>query len=248
MRSISSAQALGQSCGQTVGTTSSGKDRLRLDPTEYRDERARSRSWQTAPLFAAKRNHKFHRDCQATKSAADLQQPLAFAIELPTSPVSNIFGTPPGHSGRSASTILRRRSKSVASIARTKVSTTAAIVAASPGVMVPAASAEVTAFIAGAISAALSIGGDSNLTVRSRQGGRMRSMQSRVAPTGQSPWAEGPRVAGERQLDGPPGHGLEPAFEQSRGGERLLVTGPGPPAGGVARPALRQQPPARVLR
>ena len=59
----------------------------------------------------------------------------------------------------SASTSRKRRSKSLVSIARTKVSTTAAIVAASPGVITPPASAEVTAFIAGAMSAALSIGG-----------------------------------------------------------------------------------------
>ena len=62
-----------------------------------------------------------------------------------------------------------------------KVSTTAAIVAASPGVIAPSANAEVTAFIAAAISAALSIGGSANLTVRSRQAGRIRSRQSRIA-------------------------------------------------------------------
>ncbi|HXO91389.1 MAG TPA: hypothetical protein VN849_11435, partial [Stellaceae bacterium] len=38
-----------------------------------------------------------------------------------------------------------------------------------------------TAFIAGAISAALSIGGKMNFTVRSRHGGRMRSMHRRNA-------------------------------------------------------------------
>jgi hypothetical protein len=74
-----------------------------------------------------------------------------------------------------------RRSKSLVSIARTKVSTTAAIVAASPGAIAPSASAEVTAFITAAISAALSIGGSTNLTARSRQAGRTRSMQSLIA-------------------------------------------------------------------
>jgi hypothetical protein len=74
---------------------------------------------------------------------------------------------------------------------RTNVSTTAAIVPASPGVITPPASAEVTAFIAVAMSwafsprglsrGALSIGGNANLTVRSRQGGKMRSRQSRIA-------------------------------------------------------------------
>lgn len=82
---------------------------------------------------------------------------------------------------RSASRSCRRRSKSLVSIARTKVSTTAAIVAASPGVIMPSAGAEVTAFIAAAMSAALSIGGKTNFTTRSRHGGRMRSMQSRNA-------------------------------------------------------------------
>src|SRR6202011_1828086 len=43
------------------------------------------------------------------------------------------------------------------------------------------ANAEVTAFIAGAMSAALSIGGSWNLTVRSRHGAKMRSRQSRIA-------------------------------------------------------------------
>jgi hypothetical protein len=50
------------------------------------------------------------------------------------------------------------------------------IIAGSPGVIMPPASAEVTALIAAAMSAALSIGGNTNLAVRSRQGGRMRSI------------------------------------------------------------------------
>ncbi|HYZ40788.1 MAG TPA: hypothetical protein VE687_09195 [Stellaceae bacterium] len=57
----------------------------------------------------------------------------------------------------------------------------AAILPASPGVIWPPASAAVTAFIAAAMSAALSIGGNANLTVRSRHGGRRRSRQSRIA-------------------------------------------------------------------
>src|SRR6516164_4759902 len=47
--------------------------------------------------------------------------------------------------------------------------------------MMPRASAEVTAFIAAAISLAFSIDGSVNLTGRSRHGGKMRSMQSRNA-------------------------------------------------------------------
>ncbi len=49
------------------------------------------------------------------------------------------------------------------------MSTTAAIVAASPGVITPAGKCGGTAFIKGAMSAALSIGGKANLTLRSRQ-------------------------------------------------------------------------------
>src|SRR6478752_1144854 len=55
-----------------------------------------------------------------------------------------------------SSSSCRRRSKLLASIARTKVSTTAAILSASRGVIAALASAEVTAFIAAAISWALS--------------------------------------------------------------------------------------------
>jgi hypothetical protein len=55
-----------------------------------------------------------------------------------------------------SSSSCKRRSKSLASIVRTKVSTTAAILFASPGVMAPLASAEVTAFIAAAMSWAFS--------------------------------------------------------------------------------------------
>jgi hypothetical protein len=62
----------------------------------------------------------------------------------------------------------KRRSNSLVSIARSKMSTTAAILPASPGAITPLASAEVTAFIAGAISAGLLIGGNADLTARSR--------------------------------------------------------------------------------
>jgi hypothetical protein len=51
----------------------------------------------------------------------------------------------------------------------------------SAGLIAPSATAEVTAFIAGAIIAAISIGGGANLTVRSRQRGSLRSTQSRIA-------------------------------------------------------------------
>src|SRR6266404_5417851 len=50
----------------------------------------------------------------------------------------------------------RRRSKSLASIAPTKVSTAAAILSASPGVIAPVASAEATAFIPAAMKAVAS--------------------------------------------------------------------------------------------
>ena len=55
-------------CGHTLGTMSSGEDRIQLDPTEYRDELAGSRSGKTAPLFAARRNHQFYLDSRSTKS------------------------------------------------------------------------------------------------------------------------------------------------------------------------------------
>jgi hypothetical protein len=67
---------------------------------------------------------------------------------------------------------------------RSGIANSAAIVATSPGVIMRPASAEVTAFIAATMSwafsprarpvGALSIGGETNLTMRSRQGGRMR--------------------------------------------------------------------------
>jgi hypothetical protein len=57
----------------------------------------------------------------------------------------------------------------------------AAILSASPDVIAPAASAEVTAFVAAAISEALSISASMKLTAGSRQGGRMRSRQGRMA-------------------------------------------------------------------
>jgi hypothetical protein len=50
--------------------------------------------------------------------------------------------------------------------------------AASPGVVSPWASAEITAFIAAAMFAGLSIGGSLNLTARSRQTGRRRSTRA----------------------------------------------------------------------
>jgi hypothetical protein len=68
----------------------------------------------------------------------------------------------------------------------------------SPGVMTPSASAAVTAFIAGAISAGLSIDGRTRLTARSRHGGKIPSRQSRIA-------VGSPASA---QLDSPAGQGL----------------------------------------
>jgi hypothetical protein len=159
---------------------SSGKDRLRLDPTEYRDELAGSRSGETAPLFAAKRNHKLHRDSRSTESAADLQQTLSFKLNYPPSPTPSVFGASRvlgkiGLDDLEAPFEVARLDRPDEGVDQRRYRGRFA------RVMAPAASAEVTAFIAGPISAALSIGGNSNLTVRSRQGGRTRSMQSRIA-------------------------------------------------------------------
>ena len=101
----------------------------------------------------------------------------------------------------------------VVAIARAKVSTTLAILSASPGVMMPRASAAVTAFIAAEISSELSIGGSVNLTGRSRWQNAFDAEPQRR------------RVAGERELDGLTGQRLGLAVEQYRGGKRLFVTG-----------------------
>src|SRR6202035_3827593 len=100
-----------------------------------------------------------------------------------------------------------RRSKSLVSIARTKVSTTAAMVAASPGVIAPPASAEVTAFIAAAMSAALSISRPA--------AGRTFAALRQDAFDAQ---AQRGRVADEGQLDGLARQSLGLAGEQRRGG------------------------------
>src|SRR5260370_25080034 len=62
----------------------------------------------------------------------------------------------------------------------------AAIVAASPGVITPPASAEVTALIAAARSPALSIGGKTNLAARSRHCSSTPAIQTRN-PAGSPP-------------------------------------------------------------
>jgi hypothetical protein len=80
------------------------------------------------------------------------------------------------------------------------------------------------------MSSVLSIGGKMNLTARSRHGGRIRSMQSRIA-VGSSASASSTAV---RQSLGLP-------REQRCGGECRLVAEAGPPAGRVARPALLEQ-------
>jgi hypothetical protein len=102
-------------------------------------------------------------------------------------------------------------------------------------VMTPSASAALTAFIAGAISAGLSIDGTANLTARSRHGGKMRSRQSRIAVG----------IAGECQLDSLAGQGLGLAFEQCGGGDRRTVAATRPATPRVARPAGFERPPAR---
>jgi hypothetical protein len=109
----------------------------------------------------------------------------------------------------------------------------AAILPAFPGVMTPAASAAVTAFMARAISAALSIGGSANLTARSRQGGRMRSIQSRIAVG--SP-ASAISTARRVKPSASPSSSTAAASV-------LLVARAGRAAGRVARPPLCERPP-----
>ena len=65
---------------------SSGKDGSRLDPTEYRDEPARSRTGETEPLVAAKHNRGFYHDRPTIKSTADLHQNSRLAVELHAEP------------------------------------------------------------------------------------------------------------------------------------------------------------------
>jgi hypothetical protein len=116
---------------------------------------------------------------------------------------------------------------------RSGIANSAAIVAASPNEIMPPASAEVTAFIAGAMSAA-SIGGEANMIVRSRHGGRTRSRQSRIAD--------------ERQRHGLVGQGLGLAREQCRAGDgRLVAAATRRPAGLLDRPFSngRPHPPRR---
>jgi hypothetical protein len=88
---------------------------------------------------------------------------------------------------------------------RSGTANSAAIVAASPGVITPPASAEVTASSRRRCRGpsahwlcpvgALSIGGKTTFTVRSRHGGRMRSIESRIAPGGH---ARGLQYTGRR--------------------------------------------------
>ena len=67
----------GNHAGRRVGTMSSGKDRLRLDLTEYKDELAGSKGGETAPLATPNHDRQFHQNCSMPKSAADLQQSLS---------------------------------------------------------------------------------------------------------------------------------------------------------------------------
>src|SRR5260221_8083651 len=147
-------------------------------------------------------NQKLDGQSDIAAPAANLQQNLSYGLKYLPGPAPYR----PGWLEQPASTSCKRRWKSLVSIARTKVSTTAAIVAASPGVIAPPASAEVTAFIAPAMSAALSIGGRANFTVRLRHGGRIRSRQSRIA------------VSDEREFHGLAGQGLGFALEQRHRG------------------------------
>src|SRR5438094_19529 len=113
-----------------------------------------------------------------------------------------------------------RRSKSLVSIARTKVSTTATIVAASPGVIAPSANAEVTAFIAAAISAAPSIGGSAKID-GAFAAGRQNSFDAEPHRG---------RIAARREFDSPARQSLGLAREQRGGGRGRLVARAGPAA------------------
>jgi hypothetical protein len=74
-------------------------------------------------------------------------------------------------------------SKSLVSIARTKVSTIWLSLNASSGVMAPCAAALTIVPIAAAMSEALRIGGTASWIGRSRRGAMMRSRQIRSAPS-----------------------------------------------------------------
>jgi hypothetical protein len=104
----------------------------------------------------------------------------------------------------------------------------------SPGVMAPSASAGVTAFIAAAISAGLSIVGSSNLTARSRHGGRMRSTQSRMA-IGSSPSASSTTL--RVKASDSPASSVAAAIV-------ALLRQPGRRPGRIARPALFERSPS----
>lgn len=75
----------------------------------------------------------------------------------------------------------KRLSKSLASIARRKLSIICDSANPSPGVMPPRPTASATALIAPRMSAALLIGGRDSSTERSRRGATVRSRQSRKA-------------------------------------------------------------------
>src|SRR6266851_4533673 len=63
---------------------------------------------------------------------------------------------------------------------------------------------------------------------------------------GTSPWAEGPRAADQRQLDGLAGQGLGLPREQCRGGDRRLVAAADPSTGRIAvRPFSNGRPRTR---
>jgi hypothetical protein len=109
-------------------------------------------------------------------------------------------------------------------------------VAASPGVISPLTSAAVTACIAAEMSSVLSIGGEVNLTARSRHGGRIRSMQSRIAVG--SPASASSTAMRVRAADSP--------REKRCGGECRLIAEPSRrPAGLPDRPFSNGRPRAR---
>src|ERR1700726_2976151 len=106
--------------------------------------------------MAATCNQELNRLFHVAAPAANQQQTLAYRLLSQADPDFAMRAA--ARALDASSSPCRRRSKSLASIARTKVSTTAAILSASPRVIAPPASAEVTAFIAAAMSDALAIG------------------------------------------------------------------------------------------
>ena len=173
--------------------------------------------------MAATCNQELNRLFHVAASATNQQQTLAYRLLSQDAPDSAMLAA--ARDLDASSSPCRRRSKSLASIARTKMSTTAAILSASPGVIAhwPAPRSPPSS--------------------PRRCRGRSRSAAARI-----SPCARG--VATIRVRDraaSRSGQRLGLAREQ-RGGEHRLVARAGPASGRIARPALLVRPPARPPR